>query len=217
MGHTRKVIESVFQQPFEDVFEEFDPVPIGTGAIAQVYRATLKQNLIPPSYLGPRRHRKRPSGVIAPAILQEPPPSVPTASVAIKILHPHVAKTISRDLSIMSFFAHLINIFPGMNWLSLPEEVDVFGRMMSRQLDLRHEAENLLIFESNFSPRNVPVTFPRPLKVWSTTDLLVEEYENALPLEAFLKNGGGPFDEQLATVGLDAFLVSILSQSATFL
>jgi aarF domain-containing kinase len=82
---------------------------------------------------------------------------------------------------------------------------------MFQQLDLRHEAENLLVFESNFAHRKVPVTFPRPLKVWSTKDLLVEEYENALPLEIFLKNGGGPYDDQVATVGLDAFLVSITS------
>ena len=39
--------------------------------------------------------------------------------------------------------------------------------------------------------------------------MLIEEYENALPLEHFLKNGGGPFDDQVATVGLDAFLVCI--------
>lgn len=108
----------------------------------------------------------------------------------------------------MSFFAHLISILPGMHWLSLPQEVDVFGKMMFQQLDLRHEAENLLAFESNFSHRKVSVTFPRPLKVWSTKDLLVEEFENALPLEAFLKNGGGPYDDQIATMGLDAFLVS---------
>jgi hypothetical protein len=80
--------------------------------------------------------------------------------------------------------------------------------MMSQQLDLRHEADNLLTFEKNFSHRNVAVTFPRPLRAWSTKELLVEEYEMALPLEAFLKNGGGPFDEQVATMGLDAFLVS---------
>jgi aarF domain-containing kinase len=130
--------------------------------------------------------------------------------VAIKVLHPHVKKTISRDLTIMSFFAHFISIFPGMQWLSLPEEVDVFGKMMFQQLDLRHEAENLLGFETNFASRKVPVTFPRPLVSWSTTDLLIEEYENALPLGAFLKNGGGPFEDQVATVGLDAFLASLL-------
>jgi aarF domain-containing kinase len=97
-----------------------------------------------------------------------------------------------------------------MQWLSLPEEVDVFGKMMSQQLDLRHEAENLLTFEANFAHRKVPVTFPRPLGVWSTKDFLIEEYENALPLEMFLKNGGGPYDDQVATMGLDAFLVSTL-------
>lgn len=111
----------------------------------------------------------------------------------------------------MSFFARVINLFPGMQWLSLPEEVSVFGEMMRRQLDLRIEAENLLTFENNFASRNVPVSFPRPLKTFSTADLLVEEYENALRMEYFLKNGGGPFDDQLATVGLDAFLVRELS------
>ncbi|KAG6817755.1 hypothetical protein H0H87_004546 [Tephrocybe sp. NHM501043] len=208
--HTKQVIEKVFQRPFDEVFEEFNETPIGTGAIAQVYRATLKQDLIPPSYLGPRRSRKTPTSAIGPAILKDPPPSVPTASVAIKILHPDVSKMISRDLAIMSFFAHAISLIPEMRWLSLPQEVEVFGAMMFQQLDLRHEAENLQSFEQNFSNRKVPVTFPRPLKVWSTRDILVEEYENALPLEAFLKNGGGPFDEQIATVGLDAFLNMLL-------
>jgi aarF domain-containing kinase len=108
----------------------------------------------------------------------------------------------------MTFFAHLISLIPGMQWLSLPEEVEVFGQMMSQQLDLRHEANNLLRFEQNFARRNLPVTFPRPLKAWSTQDVLVEEYENALPLELFMKNGAGPYNEQLATIGLDAFLVN---------
>ncbi|THV07553.1 protein kinase [Dendrothele bispora CBS 962.96] len=207
--HTRKVIERVFQRPFDQVFEEFGEEPIGSGAIAQVYRAILKQDLIPPSYLGPRRHRTS-TAAISPVILQDPLPSVPTAAVAIKVLHPGVSKLISRDLSIMSFFADFIDLFPGMQWLSLPEEVQVFGDMMFQQLDLRHEAENLLTFETNFAPRRVPVNFPRPLNNWSTQELLIEEYQNALPMEMFLKNGGGPFDEQVATVGLDAFLNMLL-------
>lgn len=226
LAHTKSVIENVFQRSFDQVFESFDEVPIGTGAIAQVraslplfsplilsqvYRATLKRDLIPPSYLGPRRTHKSPGGPLGPVILQDPLPSVPTASVAIKVLHPHVSKTINRDLRIMSFFARCLNVLPGMQWLSLPEEVDVFGSMMRQQLDLRHEADNLLSFEAHFAPRKVPVNFPRPLKLWSDKDLLVEEFMNALPLEAFLRNGGGPFDDQVATVGLDAFLVSFLS------
>nr|AAZ14922.1 putative kinase protein [Coprinellus disseminatus] len=208
--HTRRVVERVFKRSFEEVFEEFDEDPIGSGAIAQVYRATLKQDLIPPSYHGPRRTRKRIADTVGPVILQDPPPAPPTSCVAIKILHPQVSKTISRDLSIMSFFAKCLNALPGMKWLSLPEEVEVFGSMMYQQLDLRHEADNLITFEQHFAPRKVPVTFPRPLKVWSTPEMLVEEYQNALPLELFLRNGGGPYDEQVATVGLNAFLNMLL-------
>lgn len=172
-----------------------------------MYRATLRQDLLPPSYFDPKRAPKKGPGALAPVILPESKPSVPTSAVAIKVLHPRVTKMIERDLTIMSFFAHVITRFPGMQWISLPEEVEVFGRMMYGQLDLRKEADNLVTFEQNFMNRNAPVTFPRPLQIWSTPDLLVEEYQTAIPLELFLKNGGGPYDDQLAEFGLSAFLV----------
>ncbi|KAI0931711.1 hypothetical protein AcW2_000542 [Taiwanofungus camphoratus] len=207
LSHTKRIIESVFERPFDELFEEFDETPIGTGAIAQVYRATLKQDLIPPSHLAPKRQRKN---ALPPALLSGPPPSVPTAAVAVKILHPHVAKLIARDLTLMAFFARGVTLLPGMQWLSLPEEVAVFGRMMGEQLDLRHEAANLEAFERHFAERKLPVTFPRPLRMWSTKEVLVEEYENALPLETFLKNGGGPYNDTLAEVGLDTFLNMLL-------
>ena len=108
----------------------------------------------------------------------------------------------------MSFFAKVLSMLPGMQWLSLHEEVQVFGRMMYEQLDLRHEAENLAHFERNFESRNLPVTFPRPLEMWSTKNVLIEEYQNALSLEDFLRNGAGPYSDLLAEVGLDVFLVS---------
>ena len=167
----------------------------------------MKQDLLPPSYFDPKRTRRTGPGALAPVILPESKPSVPTAAVAIKVLHPRVVKLIQRDLTIMSFFARLVTLFPGMGWVSLPEEVEVFGRMMYEQLDLRKEADNLVTFERNFMSRRAPVTFPRPLQIWSTTDLLIEEYQQAVPLELFLKNGGGPYDDQLAELGLDAFLV----------
>ena len=140
----------------------------------------------------------------------KPPEEVPTNAVAIKILHPKVEKLISRDLKIMAFFANALTLIPGVQWLSLPEEVEVFGRMMREQLDLRNESHNLVEFEKRFAERRLPVTFPRPLEVWSTRDMLVEEYQNALSLEDFLRNGGGPYNDTLAEVGLDAFLVSAL-------
>jgi aarF domain-containing kinase len=170
----------------------------------QVYKATLKQDVLPPSYQDPKRKQKFHPAALA---LPHPPSSVPTAVVAMKVLHPRVEKMISCDLAIMGFFAGLISLLPGMEWLSLREEAEVFGRMMYEQLDLRNEAENLDLFEKNFAHRRLPISFPRPLKTWSTKDILIEEYQTALPLELFLKNGGGPYDRQLAEIGLDAFLV----------
>ncbi|TFY83545.1 hypothetical protein EWM64_g457 [Hericium alpestre] len=210
LKHTKKVIERVFQRPFAEVFEEFNEIPIGTGAIAQVYKAILKVDLLPPSYFDPKRTPKSGPGALAPSIIPDAKPSVPTAAVAVKVLHPRVNKLIARDLAIMHIFADVITLVPGMEWVSLPEEVDVFGRMMHEQLDLRIEADNLVTFEHNFLTKKEPITFPRPLRTWSTQDILIEEYQNAVPLEMFLKNGGGPFDSQLAELGLDAFLNMLL-------
>jgi ABC1 atypical kinase-like domain len=36
LAYTKRVIERVFKRPFDEVFEEFDEMPIGSGAIAQV-------------------------------------------------------------------------------------------------------------------------------------------------------------------------------------
>lgn len=221
--HTKRVIEKAFGRPFSEVFQSFEHEPIGVGAIAQVYRAVLDPLLLPMSYLSPKtllgtQRKKRVRDAIrdAPRTLADitnpsdvHPPVVPTSAVAIKILHPGVEASIRRDLAIMSFFASCLNIIPGIEWLSLKEEIAVFGQMMNEQLDLRVEAANLRTFERNFASRRSAVTFPRPLEDFSNKDVLVEEYQEALPLKAFLRNGGGPFDHRLANLGLDAFLVSI--------
>lgn len=110
----------------------------------------------------------------------------------------------------MGLFARIIDSFPGMEWLSFPQEVEVFGNMMRSQLDLTTEAKNLLRFEDNFRHRTV-VSFPRPLMDYTSQRVLVEEYEDAVPLKAFLREGGGPFDYRIASLGLDAFLVSLIS------
>lgn len=172
----------------------------------------LSPDLLPEDYLEPKHVAdsspvSRLGRTLIPMVEDFKPSKVPTGAVAIKVLHPHVEKTIRRDLKIMSFFATLLNAFPGMQWLSFPEEVIVFGEMMMSQVDLRIEANNLSTFETNFRHRPT-VSFPRALKSYTSGQVLVEEYEDAVPLEAFLREGGGAFDHRIANLGLDAFLVS---------
>ncbi|KAL9934522.1 hypothetical protein V8E36_006297 [Tilletia maclaganii] len=222
LAYSKRVLERVFGRPFEEIFEEFEHEPLGIGAVAQVYKATLRSDLLPPSYL---QDKKDASSPIARSKYAQQlaltfdedgaPPKIPTASVAIKILHPKVERTIARDLKIMSFFANLINLIPGAEWLSFPEEVEVFASMMFSQLDLRNEAENLLRFENNFKKRRAAVQFPRPLPEFSTKEVLVEEHEDALPLKYFLNFGGADFDHRIANLGLDAFLNMLLIDNFT--
>lgn len=189
---------------------------MGIGAIAQVYKAVLNPDILPPGYLEPK-HVRDPSATsritrtITPSPDDKKPEeaSTPSTEVAIKVLHPGVEQMIMRDLKIMMFFAKALNALPGMEWLSFPEEVQVFGQMMMSQVDLRIEANNLDTFEDNFKHRPT-VSFPRALKKYTSRGVLIEEYEDAVPLEAFLQQGGGVFDHRIANLGLDAFLHMLL-------
>ncbi|KAI5474732.1 hypothetical protein MNV49_002533 [Pseudohyphozyma bogoriensis] len=213
-AHTQRVIEAAFSQPFASVFLDFPIKPMGVGAIAQVYKAVLNPNLLPSDYLDPK-HTDDPSPVsriskiVVPTEDDKAPPKVPSAVVAIKVLHPGVEKMISRDLKIMLFFARALNALPGMEWLSFPEEVTVFGEMMMSQIDLRIEANNLGEFEDNFKHRPT-ISFPRALKEYTSKHVLTEDFEDALPLETFLGIGAGPFNKRIANLGLDAFLNMLL-------
>jgi aarF domain-containing kinase len=125
------------------------------------------------------------------------------------VLHPNVERVVRRDLRIMGFFAAIINAIPTMEWLSFPDEVAQFGEMMRLQLDLRIEAANLSLFRQNFKDRNT-AWFPYPYTEYTTRNVLIEEFAQGIPLEDFLQNGGGPFQEDIANEGLNAFLTMVL-------
>lgn len=152
---------------------------------------------------------------------QEPP----SDWVIVKVLHPRVRKMVRRDLSIMGFFANVINALPTMEWLSFPQEVQMFGHMMNMQLNLLVEAENLLIFRENFKDR-VDINFPKPFFRLCSRDILVEEYINGISMSTLLRNTDNtklqkhvngkeahdenPMVKEISDKGLDAFLKMLL-------
>ncbi|TID14924.1 hypothetical protein CANINC_004595 [Pichia inconspicua] len=145
---TRKILRETFGgHELEEIFEEFPEKPVGCGAIAQVYLATLNEQFSKNKEIHDRL-------------------------VAVKIVHPQVERNISRDLKIMSFFANLIDCIPTMEWLSLPQEVEQFSILMNLQLDLRIESYNLSKFRDKFSSSN-DVCFPRPR--YSSRNVLIED------------------------------------------
>lgn len=214
LRHTVKTISEAFGgRSFEDIFEEFDEKPLGVGAIAQVYKARLKPDLAKPDDNELEAadnlrlsHRIRKN---VDAIVKSSPQRVPSAYVAIKVLHPKVERTVRRDVRIMGVFAAIINAIPTLEWLDLPNEVHNFGEMMRLQLDLRIEAANLTILRKHFQHRTT-AWFPYPYTDFTTRTVLVEEFAQGLPLAAFLESGGGAFQKDIANEGLDAFLHMLL-------
>ncbi|KAK2779442.1 hypothetical protein FQN52_002456 [Onygenales sp. PD_12] len=210
---TKRIISNAFNGiPFENIFEEFDENPLGVGAIAQVYKAKLRPDLVLPAALDtgdqPQNIRAKFRKNVD-TLVKSTPQRVPSSYVAIKVLHPGVQRLVRRDLRIMGFFARMLNAIPTMEWLSFPDEVKQFGMMMRLQLDLRIEAANLSIFRDHFKNRTT-AWFPYPYTEYTTREVLVEEFAQGIPLSAFLESGGGVFDEEIAQEGLDAFLHMLL-------
>ena len=213
LSETKEIIIKAFNgRQFDEIFEEFQEEPLGIGAIAQVYKAKLKPDL---AAIGdtdiekePRNMRQRVRKNVD-MLVKSIPQRVPSTYVAIKVLHPKVERLVRRDLSIMSFFASMLNAIPTMEWLSFPDEVNQFGEMMRLQLDLRIEAANLTMFRKKFADRTT-AWFPYPYTAFTTREVLVEEFAQGIPLAAFLESGGGVFQHDIADAGLDAFLHMLL-------
>ncbi|KAI4180078.1 MAG: hypothetical protein L6R41_007474 [Letrouitia leprolyta] len=213
LAATKRTIVRAFNgRPFEEIFDEFQEKPLGVGAIAQVYKAKLKPDLasfsdddIDPNPPNLRQRMRKNVDVL----VKSTPQRVPSSYVAIKVLHPKVERNVRRDLKIMAFFAAAINAIPTMEWLSLPDEVTQFGEMMRLQLDLRIESANLTMFRKKFKDRTT-AWFPYPYASYTTRQVLIEEFAQGIPLAAFLEDGGGVFQQEIADEGLDAFLHMLL-------
>ncbi|KAJ1992694.1 hypothetical protein GGI25_002027 [Coemansia spiralis] len=185
----RAVMQAFGVDSITQVFESFDERPLGVGAVAQVHSARLSKE-----FVGKHLSDTDKAG------------QQTNRHVAVKVLHPGVERKIKRDLRIMNWGAHVLGTLPGMKWLSLPEEVAVFGEMMESQVDLHVEARNAEKFSTNFANRR-GVLFPHTCLPLQSKDVLVENYCDGVPLRAFLDiNGHTPFDRKLGATGLEAFL-----------
>jgi len=211
LSTTKKTIEKAFGMPFKDIFEEFQEKPLGVGAIAQVYKAKLKANLAVQDDPDVAMERTNYGNIRrnVDSALKSTPQRTPSSYVAIKVLHPKIERIVRRDLKIMGFFASIIDAIPTMEWLSFPDEVKQFGEMMHLQLDLRIESANLSRFRKNFANRTT-TWFPYPYTAYTTRQVLIEEFAHGIPLEDFLRNGGGVYQKEIADEGLDSFLHMLL-------
>lgn len=184
-SYTKKTIERAFGRKISEIFENFEELPVASGSIAQVYRATLKYR-----YPG-----------------QEEKPIV----VAVKVRHPGVGESIRRDFAIINLVAKSSKFIPALNWLRLDESVQQFAVFMMSQVDLAREAAHLNRFIYNFRQWR-DVSFPKPVYPLVHPAVLVETYENGESVSHYVDElqGHERIKSALAHIGSNALLKMLL-------
>lgn len=99
--------------------------------------------------------------------------------IAVKVIHPHVKALVELDLDLMRSAVKLIEAIPRLRWLGGSDSVEEFASIMNRQLNLRTEAENLVLFREHFAKRK-GLRFPVPNMDYTTESVLVESFETGL-------------------------------------
>lgn len=129
--------------------------------------------------------------------------------VAVKVLHPGLLSQVQVDLLLLKMGSHALGLLPGVQWLSLPEIVEEFERLMTQQIDLRYEARNLEHFQRNFQDV-MSVKFPTPLRPFVTRDVLVETYEESVPVSSYQQAGiPAELKRRIARLGINMLLKMI--------
>ncbi|MCW8831916.1 MAG: ubiquinone biosynthesis regulatory protein kinase UbiB [Colwellia sp.] len=115
------IISAMGEEAFEQHFSDFDLVPLASASIAQVHTATL---------IADENHHK---------------------NIVIKVLRPHIGKTILADVKVMSRLANIVaRWLPDGKRLRPKEVVAEYKKTILDELDLNREAANAIQLKRNF-------------------------------------------------------------------
>ncbi|XP_033889395.3 uncharacterized aarF domain-containing protein kinase 2 isoform X1 [Acipenser ruthenus] len=236
-AHTKRCLRKAFGEDWRSLFQFESKEPVGSGCVAQVYRALAHVDRVK----DPEFHQLVDSmekddlyeaweipglrGVFRAMVgRQAEDDSEDTAEgslertkkddqdgehimpVAIKVLHPGIARQVRTDLLLMKTGSWLMGCLPGLKWLSLYEVVEEFEKLMTRQIDLRYEARNMERFQENFHDVDF-VKFPTPLRPFITRNILVETFEESDPISKYLAQDiPAELKQKIARMGVDTLL-----------
>ncbi|XP_001375346.1 uncharacterized aarF domain-containing protein kinase 2 [Monodelphis domestica] len=163
-------------------------------------QAFLEDLLLPMSYLTSKQSPSFSSSAHC------PPGPKHLIPAAIKVLHPGLLSQVQVDLVLMKTGSQILGLIPGIKWLSLTEIVEEFEKLMVQQIDLRYEARNLECFQNNFLDVKF-VRFPTPLQPFVTRDVLVETFEESVPVSYYQKSEiPTKLKGRIAKLGIDMLL-----------
>nr|XP_043609333.1 probable serine/threonine-protein kinase abkC [Erigeron canadensis] len=184
-AYTKKTVEKAFGRKISEIFDDFEELPVASGSIAQIHRASLRY-----------RYRGKSNKPLL---------------VAVKVRHPGVGESIKRDFDIINVVAKMSKFVPTLNWLRLDESVQQFAVFMMSQVDLAREAAHLSRFIYNFRSWR-DVSFPKPVYPLVHPAVLVETFEQGESVSRYVDELEGHFrlKSSLAHIGTHALLKMLL-------
>ncbi|TRY91470.1 hypothetical protein DNTS_027215 [Danionella cerebrum] len=242
-SHTKLCLKRAFGEGWRRMFEFDSKDPVGSGCVAQVYRAKarvaciedldfrkLVEELERKSLLEAweisgfrgalselwEETKEESKDAKLKQRFGEPSEEEQLIPVAIKVLHPGIRQQVEIDLILMKAGSMFLNSLPGVKWLSLPEIVDEFQKLMTKQIDLRFEAQNIEKFQKNFKDLDY-VKFPTPLRPFVTRSVLVETYEESEPISNYLNSEiPAAVKQRIARMGVDLLLKMVINAHYSF-
>ncbi|XP_012877015.1 PREDICTED: uncharacterized aarF domain-containing protein kinase 2 [Dipodomys ordii] len=235
-AHTERSLLEAFGKDWGHVLCFETQKPVGSGCVAQVYKAFASPALL--GKAGGRRPRdaaaapglltrcreafgqlghewKAPGNLADQSLLEKlllpdadgvgsevagsqvrggPPRPGQLIPVAVKVLHPGLLSQVQMDLLLMKIGSRVLGLLPGIKWLSLPEVVDEFEKLMVQQRVQQWAGLQKLGASSSLYPLIEGVKSPGFVfvfrKCFSLCRLLVTKYYRPGSLEATVPWGG---------------------------
>ncbi|KAM9808215.1 putative aarF domain-containing protein kinase 2 [Neosynchiropus ocellatus] len=240
-SHTKQCLRRAFGENWRKVLLFQSKEPVGSGCVAQVYRGWARADQVEdPAFQLLVEEMEREDlreaweipglkGVVRSVQKiwrgsqeeeeesvgheETTPESGHLIPVAIKVIHPGIRRQVEIDLMVMKAGSWILHHLPGLQWLSLYEIVQEFEKLMTRQIDLRFEAQNMERFRNNF--RHVDyVKFPTPLRPFVTRTVLVETFEESEPISSYLQSNI-PLEvkQRIARMGVDTLLKMVFEDN----
>ena len=145
-------IERAFGKPLDEVFSQFDRVPVASASIAQVHFATLRHG----------QHAGR--------------------EVAVKVLRPGMGSVIDKDLSLMRLMAGWVERLSADGKRLKPcEVVAEFDKYLHDELDLLREAANAAQLRRNMAGLDL-VLIPEMVWDYCRTEVMVMQRMHGVPI-----------------------------------
>lgn len=218
-SHTKEVVERAFGMPIEKIFARFDELPVASGSIAQIHRASLTAEGSARACNGERQRgllsvvSKEGRFSSASRKRRESKCFATGMDVAVKVRHPGVNETMECDFELMNRAACILEkIFVGsVASAQLKESLMQFGAPMRDQLDLRAEAAYLDNFAENFKWWS-QVRFPLPATTLVAEDVLVESFEEGEHISSYIGKTC-PYNKKLADLGMTCYLKMLLKDN----